>query len=243
MSESFAQYSALMVMEKEYGPEKMRRFLKYELDRYLSGRGGELIEEMPLQLVENQPYIYYNKGSVIIYALRDYIGENVLNRVLSTYLGKYKYQQPPYTNSLEFMDVLSGEVPKDKQALLDDMFRTITLFENRAEKATYSKRPDGKYVVSLRARAKKFRANGKGVETEIPVNDWIDIGVFAKEKKSGKPGEKVLYLKKHLITTADVNLEIAVDEMPARAGIDPYNKLVDRKSDDNEIDVKEQGKT
>jgi hypothetical protein len=243
MSESFAQYSALMVMEKEYGPEKMRRFLKYELDRYLSGRGGELIEEMPLQLVENQPYIYYNKGSVIIYALRDYIGENVLNRVLSTYLGKYKYQQPPYTNSLEFMDVLSGEVPKDKQALLDDMFRTITLFENRAEKATYSKRPDGKYVVSLRARAKKFRANGKGVETEIPVNDWIDIGVFAKEKKSGKPGEKVLYLKKHLITTADVNLEIVVDEMPARAGIDPYNKLVDRKSDDNEIDVKEQGKT
>jgi hypothetical protein len=30
----------------------MRRFLKYELDAYLSGRGGELIEELPLKLVE-----------------------------------------------------------------------------------------------------------------------------------------------------------------------------------------------
>ena len=43
--ETLAQYSALMVMEKQYGPEKMRRFLKFELDNYLQSRGGELIEE------------------------------------------------------------------------------------------------------------------------------------------------------------------------------------------------------
>jgi aminopeptidase N len=40
--ESLSQYSALMVMEKEYGAQQMRRFLKYELDRYLAGRGAEL---------------------------------------------------------------------------------------------------------------------------------------------------------------------------------------------------------
>ncbi|MEO7252341.1 MAG: hypothetical protein ABIW30_07025, partial [Arenimonas sp.] len=57
LSESLAQYSALMVMEKEYGRAKMHRFLKYELDNYLSGRGGELVEELPLFRVENQPYI------------------------------------------------------------------------------------------------------------------------------------------------------------------------------------------
>ena len=66
--ESLAQYSALMVMEKEYGREHMRRFLKYELDRYLRGRGGELIEELPLMRVENQPYIHYRKGSLVFYA-------------------------------------------------------------------------------------------------------------------------------------------------------------------------------
>ena len=47
-SETLAQYSALMVMKKIYGPEKIRRFLKYELDDYLSGRQGEAIEELPL---------------------------------------------------------------------------------------------------------------------------------------------------------------------------------------------------
>src|SRR5262249_41689882 len=54
LDETFAQYSALMVQEHEYGQAKMRRFLKYELDRYLLGRGGEVAEELPLALNENQ---------------------------------------------------------------------------------------------------------------------------------------------------------------------------------------------
>lgn len=53
----------------------MRRFLRYELDRYLSGRGGEAIEEQPLARVEGQQYIHYNKGSLVFYRLRDEIGE------------------------------------------------------------------------------------------------------------------------------------------------------------------------
>jgi ABC-2 type transport system permease protein len=237
MSESFSQYSALMIMEKEFGQEKMRRFLKYELDSYLSGRGGELVEEMPLCRVEDQAYIYYHKGSVVLYALRDYIGEETVNRALAKYLAMYKFQQPPYTNSLEFLEVLRGETPASRQSLLDDLFQNITLFENRMETVTCSKRTDGKYVVSLRARAKKLQSSGKGTETEIPINDWIDIGIFSKEKIRGKTEQKVLYLKKHPITSNNVSMEIVVDARPTHAGIDPFNKLVDRNSDDNQIEV------
>lgn len=241
LSESLAQYSALMVMEKEYGPDKMRRFLKYELDQYLRSRGTELVEEMPLCLVENQGYIHYNKGSVVTYALRDYIGESVLNRALARYLAAKKFQQPPYTNSLELMDELARDVPPGRQALLDDMFRTITLFENHAEDSTFSKRADGKYVVTVHARAKKLRADGKGVETEVPLDDWIDIGVFADAKGAGRNEEKALYLGKHHVTGHDVTVEVVVAEKPVRAGIDPYNKLVDRNSSDNVGKVKEAG--
>ena len=241
MSESLAQYSSLMVMEKEYGPEKMRRFLKYELDEYLRSRGRELVEEMPLQLVENQGYIHYSKGSIVTYALRDYIGESVLNGVLARYLAAKKFQQPPYTNSLEFMAELARDVPTDKQALLDDMFRTITLFENHAEDSTFSKRADGTYAVTVRAQAKKLRADGKGVETELPLDDWIDIGVFGDAKVTGKTEEKPLYLGKHHVTGRDVTVEVVVGEKPERAGIDPYNKLVDRNSGDNVRKVKEAG--
>src|SRR5690606_34404581 len=65
LSETFSQYSALMVMEHEYGRDKMKKFLKYELDRYLYGRSQEKEYENPLYLTENQSYIHYHKGSVI----------------------------------------------------------------------------------------------------------------------------------------------------------------------------------
>jgi aminopeptidase N len=239
MSESLAQYSALMVMEKEYGPEHMRRFLKYELDDYLRNRGTELVEEMPLQLVENQGYIHYNKGSLVTYALRDYIGESVFNRVLARYLAAKKFQQPPYTNSLEFVSELASDVPAERKALLDDMFRTITLFENHAEDSTFNRRADGSYAVTVRARAQKLRADGQGVETEVPLDDWIDIGVFADATVAGKSAEKPLYLAKHHVTGRDVTVEVVVAEKPERAGIDPYNKLVDRNSGDNVRKVRE----
>ena len=63
--ETLAQYSALMVMKQKYGDAKMQRFLRYELDRYLIGRGTERKKELPLARVENQPYIHYRKGSLV----------------------------------------------------------------------------------------------------------------------------------------------------------------------------------
>src|SRR3546814_4109532 len=80
LSESLAQYSALMVMEHEYGPRKMRKFLRHELDTYLMSRATERVRELPLALNENQQYIHYNKGSVVFYALRDRSEERRVGR-------------------------------------------------------------------------------------------------------------------------------------------------------------------
>ncbi len=45
LSETLAQYTALMVMERQYGRDMMRKFLRYEMDRYLRSRGNELLRE------------------------------------------------------------------------------------------------------------------------------------------------------------------------------------------------------
>ncbi len=233
LMETTSQYSALMVMEKEYGPEKMRRFLKHELDNYLRNRAGELVEEMPILLVENQQYIHYRKGSLVMYALRDYIGEESLNRALAAYTEAVKFQLPPYTNSLEFFDYLKQEVPAEQASLLADLFEHITLYENQVEDASYAERADGKYVVTVAAKTRKVHADGQGVETEVPIDDWIDVGVFGEKEANGRTEQTVLFLEKRHVTEADVTFELVVDEKPVRAGIDPYNKLVDRNSDDN----------
>jgi hypothetical protein len=233
MSETMAQYSALMVMEHEYGRDKMRRFLKYELDSYLNGRGAERIEEMPLALVENQPYIHYRKGSLIMYALRDIVGEEALNAALRDYVHDVRFQQPPYTYSPEFLDYIAKAVPADKAALIDDLFRNITLYENRATKATWAKREDGKYLVTLQFAAAKYRADGKGKETEEPVDDWVDVGIFGEKTKDTPPEGKVLLLEKRHLAKGEDRIEVVVDELPKKAGIDPFNKLIDRNPENN----------
>ncbi len=240
MSETMSQYSAMMVMEREYGKDHMRKFLKYELDRYLRGRAGEQLKELPLMLVEDQQYIHYRKGSVIMYALKDYIGEDNLNRALAAYIDSVGFQQPPYTNSLEFLSFIREATPDSLQYILEDMFETITLYENKTKDAVFTKTDDGRFKLTLTIETKKVRADSLGNETEIPIDDWIDVGIFAGEPKSKIAlGEKVLYLQKHKITRSTTKIEIIVDEVPGRAGIDPYNKLIDRQADDNTKKVKE----
>jgi ABC-2 type transport system permease protein len=237
MSETLAQYSAFMVMEHMYGRDKMRRFLKYELDRYLQGRGGERIEEMPIYLVEDQPYIHYRKGSLVMYALKDTIGEQPLNRALAEYVRAVAFQKPPYTSSLEFLDYIRKAVPPDRQAILDDLFRNITLYANKASRATWSKRDDGKYVVRIEVAAAKYRADGKGNETPAPMDDWIDIGVFGERDPKGPSEGRILAMEKRHVGTAAATFEMVVDQEPKKAGVDPFNKLIDRDPDDNLVSV------
>jgi hypothetical protein len=242
MSESLAEYSALRVMEKKYGTDNMRKFLQTELDGYLRGRSGEIRHENPLVLVQNEQYVWYQKGSVVLYALSDFIGEDKLNKALHDFLMQYRYanatdnQDVAYPDTRQFVAALRAATPPELQYYITDAFENIVLYDNKAVTATYVETPDKKYKVTLTVQARKVKADGSGKETPMPIADYIDIGVFEGKKDHEKP----LYLKKEKISQEKQTFEIVVDKLPTRAGIDPYNKLIDRISDDNEIDVTKQ---
>src|SRR5690554_4078292 len=233
LSESLAQYSALMVMEQEYGPRQMRRFLKYELDQYLMMRASERVEELPLALNENQQYIHYNKGSLVFYALRDAIGEDALNATLARFLDQWAFQGPPYPTTRDFLDLLYEGTDPKHHALIADLFERIVFWNQRVVSSEAVQREDGKYAVTLEVHAEKLVTDGRGRETPEPVDYEVDIGVFARAAGAPESEERVLYLRKHRITDQETTLEIVVDEAPFEAGIDPYNKLIDRASGDN----------
>lgn len=233
--ETLAQYSALMVMEHEYGPQKMRRFLKYELDSYLKNRGGELIEELPLRLVEDQPYVHYRKGSVAMYALKDAIGEDAVNRALRKVLNRYAFKAAPFPMSGDLIDAFRAEAPADKQAFITALFEKITLWDLSVTDVQVQATDDGKYRVTMTVATKQFEADGGGRETEVPLDVWLDVAVFGEA--SADLGESdlptPLVIEKRRFDTATSTLEFVVDQKPARVGIDPYNKIIDRNPDDN----------
>ena len=233
MSETLAQYSALMVMKKKYGDAKMKRFLRYELDNYLQSRGGERKKELPLYRNENQGYIHYRKGSLAMYELQDVVGEDNVNRALASYIRKVGFQNPPYTISRELLAEFRAVTPEDKQYLITDLFESIVLFENRAIEASARKAGDG-YDVTMKVEAKKLKADENGVQNEVPMDDWVDVGVLGKD-------DKPLFLEKRRIRSGEWTFTVHVNEKPEKAGIDPVNKLIDRRPEDNVTSVKAEG--
>jgi ABC-2 type transport system permease protein len=230
LTESLAEYSALMVMRKTVGPDKMRRFLRYDLDKYLMGRAMEKKKEMPLSQNEKQDYIHYRKGGMAMYQLADMLGEDKVNGVLHELLAQYAYHGAPYPTVGVLVDGLRKIAPPDMAYLIDDLFDAIVLYENRATMAGARKRADGKYEVTLTASAGKRRANEQGEETVAPLKDYIEFGV---DDKDGKP----LLRERRLVDKTELTVTMVVAGRPAKAGIDPDNKLIDRKPTDNMVDV------
>lgn len=242
MSETLAEYSALMTMRHRYGDDNMHKFLKYELDRYLRGRGTEVRREEALAQVQQESYVWYQKGGQVMYALSDYIGEDKLNLALHNFLMQYRYANSgtspsgPYPDTRELVTALREQTPANLQYFIDDSFENIVLYDNRAVSATVSPTPDHKYKVTLTVEAHKRKSDGSGNETSMKMNDLVDIGVFTGPRDTEKP----LYLQKQWVHDGKQTFEIVVDQMPSRAGIDPLNKLIDRDGEDNETDVAKQ---
>jgi ABC-2 type transport system permease protein len=232
LSESLANYTAMMVTEKTYGPDVARRVYGFQMDRYFSAR-AELAREVPLVEVEDQPYIAYRKGAVAMYTLRDFIGENAVNAALRQYLQKHGDIGPPYATSLDLLDELRAATPDSLQYLLTDLFETVTLWQVKTERASVERTSSGNYVVSLDVAATKVRADSVGRETETPMNDFVDVGVFAAGKGGGLGAP--LYLERRRIHSGKQTIRITVPREPSRAGVDPYDKLIDRDRGDNVV--------
>ena len=229
LSEGFSQYASRMTSKSIVkNPMKMRQFLKYDHDRYLRGRSGEREKELPLYQVENQDYIHYGKGSVILYALQDYIGEDKVNLAMKNFLEEYRYKKPPYPTSLDFLRHLEPQVPDSLQYLVTDWFKEITLYDNRLNEANYKKLDNGKYEVTLEIESSKMKSDSLGNETKTAINDWIDVGFFMDDD------EERLYSQKRMkFNKEKSSITVQLDSLPVKAAIDPRHLLIDRVYKDN----------
>jgi aminopeptidase N len=240
LSESFSQYSALLVMEKLYGREQIWKFLKHELDSYLRARGSEAREEVPLARVEDQPYIHYQKGALAMWWLKEAAGEVAVNRTLQRLIREFALKPAPYPDALDFLRILREECGPQHAELITDLFERITLYDLSVRSAKATRRPDGRFDVVMTVEARKLQSDGQGAEKEAPLDEPFEIGLFAE-----KPGAKgfgkasILALERRRLRSGSQQLEWVADKPPRFVGVDPFHYRIDRKSDDNlrEVDA------
>jgi ABC-2 type transport system permease protein len=235
--EGLASYSALVLAEKKYGRDNMKWILRDQVDFYTFIRRRMEGKEHPL-VKADQWYIWGGKAGLALYTLKDLMGEDSLNAALRDFKDAYAFKkQAPFAGSNDLYRYLQKHVPDSLQYYLTDTWQKITLYDNKVTELKAI--PTGKnnlYKVTLTVNVDKVWIDDKG--NDVPaknMNDYIDIGVFAANviNKEGRTVTSPLYLQRYKLTAGKHTVNIMVKGKPVNAGIDPYNKLIDRIPDDN----------
>lgn len=219
LSESLAWYRAMRVLEKTYGTEHLNRLR------------AQMLREAPIPpkrinlplLQAATPYLNYRKGPFAMYALDEYLGEEQVRTALQRLHEKQVPGAPPAI-SLDLYSELQAVTPDSLGYLLHDLFEANIIWSFDTERTSAVQTEAGDWQVTLDVRARKVLVDTAGVETSLPLDDWVEIGVFAPSEGVDWPGEP-LYLQKHRITSERQTITVPVPQRPAVAGIDPYDLL------------------
>lgn len=237
INESLAQYSALMVMKKNFQEEKILQLLKLERKRYFKGRNEEGNREMPLALVQSgQEYIYYSKGLINFYALQDYLSEDSLNRALKRFIedwnsfdGKVKTTTPDYPTTIQLLDYIEEITPDSLKYVVEELFEAVVIHDHKLTDAAYRKVNADHYEIDLSMETIKYKMNEEGEEVSVTPNDWVEISIYAEDE------ETLIHLKKYRIVSGKTQLNIQLDQLPSKVVVDPNFKLLDLDLRNNEM--------
>jgi len=225
LSETLAQYTALRVLEKEVGRERMRPMLRYQRHKYLEDRANLDHEEPILTSVDEEDFIYYFKGGLALYALADRIGEDKVNEALRRYLARFGGSSYLFPVSTDLVDLLRESTPQAYHYLIEDFFETITFHDLRILSAEEHPAADGSSELVVKIEARKLHAQGLGEEEAVPMNDEMEIA-FLDQKGKIVHAERVwLQDGTHEFT---FHLEGA-----AAVTLDPFYATLDRQLEDN----------
>lgn len=231
MSESLATYCAIKVLEHFRGKDQLQRLLSFLRQPYPIApirRGEPLLRGL-------DPYMSYRWGPFALYALSEYIGEDRVNGVLRGLLETHQPAGAPLATTLDLHRELRAVTPDSLQYLLHDLFEVNTFWRLAVERVRAVPAPDGAWEVTLDVRARKLVYDSAGVEAEVPMDEWVPVGIFGAADVGRQELSAPLHLQMHRIRSGNQTITIPVPAEPILAGIDPYHLLdwEENEDDDN----------
>jgi len=230
VAESVATYYAIKVVEHARGPDQLRRYMSFLRQPYPIApirRGEPLLRGL-------DPWMSYRKGPFALYAMSESIGEERVNGALRRLYEQHQPQEAPLATTLDLYRELKAVTPASMQYLLHDLFEVNTFWQLRTERVKATQTASGTWQVTLDVKARKVVVDEEGVETELPMDELVEIGIFGPAGGGGELSAP-LHLEKHRIRTGQQTITVTVPRKPTLAGIDPRHLLdwEEREDDDN----------
>lgn len=223
--EGLSVYAGMQVLEKNYGEGHLRKYLDYLHSSYEIPRSRATAS----LLQANEDFLYYRKGGLVMYVLGKYIGKEKVNGALRHLLQKHNSGELPLPTTLDLYHELQKVTPDSLNYLLHDLFEQNTYWRLKTKQFAAAQTKTGNWQVTLKVQAQKVVVDSTGHENEVPMNDWLEVGIYEEGKGFNEP----LYLQMHRIRSGEQTIKVTVPRKPDRAGIDPNRLMIDIRPDDN----------
>jgi len=232
--ETLAKYTELVLLEQKYGREYVRKLLKHEHQRYFFGRARSSENELPLYRAAAN-HLIYSKGAIAMYALKEALGEESINKALRLLINKHSYPKPPAT-TLDLIAALKMFSPHAQETLVDLWFKNIEIDDLSIASASYQKLGDASYQVDVCLKIEQINESKldvpKPTANKTPV--WLGVLTSHPDELVTKDSDnEVIKLEQVNITNQEECLSWTVEEQPSHVAIDPFYNRLDQNRDNN----------
>jgi ABC-2 type transport system permease protein len=239
LSETLAEYAALMVMEKQFGRERIGHFLKYELDRYFADRGadGAAVEKPLAEVTTVLPHVAYQKGGHAMYALSQVIGETAVNKVLAEFIRKYRFKSDPYPTAKDLVTALRAAAGPEYQGLITDLFERIVTWDFAIEEAVSRPTANGQWETTVTFTSAKYGQSSDGRSETLPLDEPVEL-MLSEYSPSTYTLLPVHILKRQRFRVKDDTMTVTMitPTKPAFVAVNPDLTLLQRLPAVSEVD-------
>lgn len=228
LTETLAQYTEAMVLEHSFGKPLMQNYLKADNQLYFSQRSADE-QELPLVRTTGQPFVHYQKGSLVMYALKETLGEQRMNNALRRLLDKHAYPGRKATAD-DLTNELYYEASANEVKFIKECLEKVITYSLKVNIASCKQLANGQYKLQLTINIDK--TDEQNNLRLVPDND-IDIAVFDEQPGDPAWNSNPLYLHKHHFSNTTTTLDITVNKRPKAVAVDPYAYLPDADLSDN----------
>lgn len=210
LTESLAKYTEAVVTERFTGREQLATYLKRDNNFYFGMREDD---EQPLDQSVDQIYVEYQKGGLVLYGLRERLGETRVNGALKRLMARHCFPGSR-VRPADLIRELSTGASESETRLIRELLSRKTTYTLSMKVLKQERLRGGVYRLLLEVAARKGEQG-----RVLPVDEDVEIGVFKESRQ--------IYSRKHRIQAGNTRISLNVREMPEEVAVDPMGYLLD----------------
>jgi ABC-2 type transport system permease protein len=226
LTESLAKYTENVLIEKGFGKMYLRKYLAYDNNLYFLNRNNSE-KELPLAKTLDQSYVHYQKGGLMMYAVKELLGEEKFNAVLSQLITEHKSPKPK-AKATDLVNALLNQASPEEKNFIKDCFNKVVTYNLGIKLLRCNVLNNEKYKVELEIAAERI-SDGIKLLPDLEV----DLACFDQLESDWDANTKPVYFQKYHLTQNKTRLSIIVNHKPKTVVIDPYGYVLDGDRSDN----------